>query len=151
MAKKGSRERRKQEITRLVIHAKAMRLNTAEALVYLRTRGHAIADRTYFKYKEKIDSSTWDRAEEIAKGGLLEQHMRRIDNLETIEHEQWLSLNMSKNPNARSQILERIAVLQPYITAMYDYTRAIMEKQTELKKVYVIGKRSVGTESISSS
>ncbi len=145
MAKKGSRERKKQEVTRLVIHTKAMRLNTAESLVYIRTRGIDIAERTYFKYKEKVDSSTWDRAESIAKGGLLEQHMQRIDNLETIEHEQWLSLNMEKNPNNRSQILERIAVLQPYITAMYDYTRAIMEKQTELRKVYVIGEKSLGS------
>ncbi len=145
MAKRGSRERKKQEITRLVIHTKAMRLNTAESLVYIRTRGHEIAERTYYKYKEKVDSSTWDRAEEIVKGGLLEQHMQRIDNLETIEHEQWLSLNMENNPNARSQILERIAVLQPYITAMYDYTRAIMEKQTELKKVYVVGEKSMGS------
>ena len=144
MAKKGSRERRKEELTRLVIHTKAMRLNLIESLVYLRSRGYDIADRTYYKYKEKIDDSTWDRAEDIAKGGLLEQHMQRIDNLETIEHEQWLSLNIEKNPNNRSQILERITVLQPYITAMYDYTRAIMEKQTELKKEYVIGEKSLG-------
>ena len=144
MAKKGSRERRKEELTRLVIHTKAMRLNLIESLVYLRSRGYDIADRTYYKYKEKIESGTWDRAEYIAKGGLLEQHMQRIDNLETIEHEQWLSLNMEHNPNNRSQILERITVLQPYITAMYDYTRAIMEKQTELKKEYVIGEKSLG-------
>ena len=62
MAKKGSRERRKEELTRLVIHTKAMRLNLAESLVYLRSRGYEIADRTYYKYKEKIESGTWHRA-----------------------------------------------------------------------------------------
>lgn len=120
-----------------------MRLAPAEAIAYIRARNVKISGRTYFKYKKEIEESTWQKAEDIAKGGLLEQHIQRIDNLETIEHEQWVALNLARNPNVRSQILERIAVLQPYITAMYDSTRMIMEKQAELKKVFVIGEKAV--------
>jgi hypothetical protein len=117
-------------------------MSPAEAIAYIRSRNVTIGERTYFKYKSEIEKQTWDRAKDIAKGGLLEQHIQRIDNLETIEHEQWISLNMERRPSQRSMILERIAVLQPYITAMYDSTRMIMEKQVELTKAFTDGKVS---------
>jgi len=61
--------------------------------------------------------------------------MERIDNLITIQQEQWTCYNTEKDNNKRSIILERIANMQPYISAAYDATRKIMEKQAELKKL----------------
>lgn len=135
----SKKDTKKQEITRLVIQTKAMRLTPPEAVEHIKEHGYKIALRTFYKYKKKVVSHTWNRAEEIAKGGLLDQHMQRIDNLETIEAEQWICYNKSSNPSQQSAILERIANLQPYITAMYDSTRVILEKQIQMKKEFVIG------------
>lgn len=121
----------------MIMHTIAMRLDLVESLTYLKTRKFEMARRTYYEHKKRLKEEYHKRALDIAKYGLLEQHMARITNLETIEHEQWLALNLTRTPNIRSQILERITSLQPFITAMYDATRKIMEKQVEMKKSIV--------------
>ena len=122
------------EEKRLVLHTICMRMSEREALVWLIVRKHKMGAKKYYKIKQEIKDSKKETLENIAlHDGLMEQHLDRIKNLETIEHEMWLSLNQEGIPTRRVMILSHIAELQPYISGAYDMTRVIMEKQVELK------------------
>ena len=112
-----------------------MKLSEKESLVFLKTRGHEISKIKYYEIKQKLRERRERRARDIASFELLDQHMERIDNLITIEHEQWRCYNTEKDKDKRSIILERIPNMQSDISAAYDATRKIMEKQAELKKL----------------
>ena len=119
----------------LIQYTIVMKLSEKESRVFLKTRGHEISKIKYYEIKQKLREKREKRAHDIASFELLDQHMERIDNLITVEHEQWRCYNTEKDKDKRSIILERIANMQSDISAAYDATRKIMEKQAELKKL----------------
>ena len=119
----------------LIIHCIAMKLTEAEALAYMRVHGHPIKRTQYYEDKKKIEESTFTKANQIANGGLLEQHMERIRSLETIEHEMWINYHKEKSPLRRVLILDKVKELQPYISAAYDYTKVLIAEQAKLQSI----------------
>jgi len=131
------------ERDRLILNSIAMRLTEKEALRYFKDHGHDIQKTTYYKIKKQLREDYKKRTHYIASRGLLEKHQETIDKLETIEYEMWYNYRKEPDPSRQVSILEKIVNLQPYITAAYDNTRIVMEKQTELQKTFTTSKTEV--------
>ena len=71
---------------------------------------------------------------QIAKYGFEEQHLERVDNCELILKLMWQDYNACKSPHQRVMMLEKIANLQPYLSAYYDATREVMKESYFMKK-----------------
>lgn len=141
MAKSKRLIEKKEEEKRLVLHTICMRMSEREALVYLKTRNHEMGVNKYYNLKEEIKTTKVTTLQNIAlHDGLIEQHLDRINTLEVIEHELWLTFNSEPDNYKRASILTKIAEMQPYISGAYDMTRVIMEKQVELKTGYEMPK-----------
>lgn len=67
------------------------------------------------------------RLYQIAKIGFEDQHINRLDKLDMIEKEMWLNYEKIENPYQKINALEKIANLQPIISAYYDTTRYVLE------------------------
>jgi hypothetical protein len=112
-----------------------MRFSETEALNYLKSKGHNIKRTQYYMDKERLEDSITHKAYKLAaENGLIEQHMHRIQQLETIEREHWQNYQLEKTGLKRSLILEKITILQPYISSAYDYTKQIIKEQAEIQK-----------------
>lgn len=118
----------------LVIHCMAMKLSEKESLAYLASRNHKIGRAQYYRDLKRLQEAVTHKAFKIAaENGLIEQHMNRIDQLETIEREHWQNYHREKNPLRKSIILEKVTSLQPYISSAYDYVKEIIKEQAELQ------------------
>lgn len=116
-----------------IIHCIAAKLSETEALTYLDSRGHHIERATYYSEKKKIEERRSNLGHKLAAGGLFEQHMIRIENLEEIEREFWINYHREPNPFRKSVILEKIQNIQPFISSTYDYIKEIMLEQAKLE------------------
>ena len=120
----------------LIVHTMVMRLSEKESLEYLKIKGHEIKLRTLQKAKKKIRDSTNQRKFELAKSGLWEQHLERLDQLETILKLAWENYNLEKDPYKRVKILTMIAGLQPLLSNYYHKTQAVVPNDTEIMKLF---------------
>ena len=68
------------------------------------------------------------RLYEIAKVGFVHQHIERIDQLELIQHELWKLYEMEEEPRHKAAILEKIANVQPFLSAYYEATKMVMKE-----------------------
>ena len=100
----------------LIVHTMVMRLSEKESLEYLKNKGHEIKLRTLQKAKKKIRDSANQRKFELARNGLWEQHLERLDQLETILKLAWENYNLEKEPFKRVKILEIISSIQPLLS-----------------------------------
>ena len=132
-SKKRVTGERKDELKLHVLFTISMRFTIKESLAYLASRGYELQENRYYVLKREIEKHRDKRAFEIAKYGFLERHIKIIENLETVEHEYWIRYNKEKDHFKASLILSKIVELQPYLSQSHDYTRKIIEKQTELK------------------
>jgi len=120
----------------LIVHTMVMRLSEKESLEYLKKKGHEIKLRTLQKAKKKIRDSTNQRKFELARNGLWEQHLERLDQLETILKLAWENYNLEKEPFKRIKILEIISSIQPLLSNYYSLSQRVVENDTELKKLF---------------
>lgn len=112
-----------------VVQTLVMRLNLKEALNYLKnTAGFDISERTYFRYKKKVESMKWERLKHYANL-FTSQHLERIDRLELIEQLMWKCFEEEKSPFKKTIILEKIASVQPYISNYYDSTTFVLQSR----------------------
>jgi len=119
----------------LIIQCLTMKFSEKEALAYLASRNHKIKRAQYYEDKKRIEDSAIHRAYKIAaENGMIEQHMYRINQLETIEREHWQNYHLEKAGLKRSLILEKITALQPYISSAYDYVQEIIKEQADLQE-----------------
>jgi len=115
------------DIELLIVHTIVMRLNTKESLAYLAGHERKIKPSTFYKYKKKIVGSGERRKIELVRNGLWEQHLQRIDQLETIEKLSWENYHREKDPSKRQKILESIANLQPLLSTYYHASHKVLE------------------------
>jgi len=115
------------DVELLVVHSIVMRLNEKESLAYLEGHGHKIQPSTFYKYKKKIVGAGEKRKIELTRDGLWEQHLQRIDQLETIEKLSWENFHREKDPSRKQKILESIANLQPLLSTYYHATQKVLE------------------------
>ncbi|MBI3639327.1 MAG: hypothetical protein HY223_03335 [Thaumarchaeota archaeon] len=121
----------------LIIQTQIMRLPLAKALPWLEVHGYKISTSGYYRELDKIKNSVDKRSMEIAQTGFLEQHMARIDTLLVIEREMWDNYHSIEDPFKRILAAKTIAEMQPYLAGAYNKTRAVMEKQAEMKSKFL--------------
>lgn len=112
----------------VVIEATAKCLNTSQSLAYLKERGFIISERTLRHDKKTIKAKSLQRLYAIAKTGFVDGHMTRIDKLNMIEKEMWSNYEKIQDPYKKNTVLEKIANLQPILSAYCDSTRYVLEK-----------------------
>ena len=114
----------------LVIQTIRMRLTGKEAVSYLQARGTRISLKHYYKVKGKLDSEKLSRLHEIGQYGFVDQHLERIDNLELVQELLWKNywkVHLEK-PDTALRILREIREIQPYLSAYYEATKHIIQK-----------------------
>ena len=129
-----NRDENRAELEQLILRCIVMRLSEKEALAYIADNHTRIESTRYYEIKRTLADKLVEEGYRItSKNGLYEQHMMRIQTLETIEKEQWKNYKSEVKPILKSAILERITSLQVYISSAYDYTRAIIKNQEDLQ------------------
>jgi hypothetical protein len=93
-----------------VVPTITMRLNLREALEYLKNTGFELSERTYFRYKKKVESMKWQRLIHAANL-FTEQHLQRLDKLELVEELMW------KIITKRNRRLRKLAITSNTITS----------------------------------
>ena len=104
-----------------------------EALAYLRANGREMSRMTYYRTKARVEQKKLQRLHEIAKVGFVHQHIERIDQLELIQREMWKNYYLEKSPLKKVVILEKIAAVQPYLSAYYESTKMVMGEGKNLQ------------------
>ena len=121
----------------LVMQTTVMKLNEQESLAWIRShqtsRQKPMEIRTYYRIKGKLKSLTDKRKFDLQKQGLWEQHLERIDQLETILKFSWQNYHRTTEPMNKQRILESITAIQPLLSAYYGASQEVIE--TDANKV----------------
>lgn len=136
--KKKSSELKPSKLSKIdvevcIIHCIAAKLELVSALQYMKSKGHKIEKSKFYKIRYTIIQRRTKFGHQLAKGGLFEQHMIRIENLEEIEREYWVNYHKEPDYFKKSMILEKIQNIQPFISSAYDYIKEIMLEQAKLE------------------
>ena len=114
-----------------VIETIRMRLNEKQSLEYLKEVGFDIGPATYYREKRKIEELKLKRLYHIAKIGFEDQHLDRIDIYEMGFKMMWQNVLLEKDPYKRNSMIKDILLLQPYLSAYYEATKLIIDKQQQ--------------------
>ncbi len=129
-----NQDENRAELEQLILRCIVMRYSEKEALAYIAENHNRIESTRYYEIKRTLADKLVEEGYRItSKNGLFEQHMMRIQTLETIEKEQWKNYKVETKPILKSAILERIQNLQVYLSSAYDYIRAIIKNQEDLQ------------------
>ena len=122
----------------LVVQTMCMRLSEVDSLKWLKSHGHEIKPSTYYKIKGQIKGSSEKRKFDLAKEGLWEQHLERIDQLETALKLSWENYHMEQAGIKRVKILETIVNIQPLLSMYYQASQKVIQHDVK-KQLLVIG------------
>ena len=114
-----------------VIETIRMRLTERQSLAYLKEMGFEISPKTYYNDKRKVESLKLKRLYHIAQIGFQDQHLERIDIYEMGFKMMWQNVRLEKDPYKRNSMIKDILLLQPYLSAYYEATNLIVEKQQQ--------------------
>lgn len=115
----------------LVLETVHKKFRTEKALEFLKENGYSVTDRTLRRDKKVIKENALPRLYQFAKIGFETQHVDRIDKLDLIEKEMWLKYEQITDPYKQVLVLEKIANLQPIISAYHDTTRYVLETSSQ--------------------
>ena len=119
----------------LVLQTIVMRFNEHDSMAWIQShqtnRKKPMEVRQFYRIKGKLKGSTQKRKFELQKIGLWEQHIERIDQLETILKLSWENYHREQNPTRRQSILDSIAGIQPLLSAYYSASQEVIENDTE--------------------
>ena len=110
-----------------------------QALEWLKARGFDISQATYFRTLAVVDKEVTERLFKIAKEFevIASEEIIKFNNLEKQMYEEY---HKEDQPLNRARILQMIANLQPYITALYDQTRLVLEGKLNAEKDNILSK-----------
>lgn len=114
-----------------VIETIRMRLTEKQSLAYLKEMGFEISPKTYYNDKRKVESLKLKRLYHIAKIGFQNQHLERIDIYEMGFKMMWQNVLLEKDPYKRNSMIKDILLLQPYLSAYYEATKLVIDKQQQ--------------------
>ena len=118
-----------------VIETIRMRLTTDQSLQYLKDNGFSMSRSSYFRRKKKLEEKKLKRLYEIAKIGFQDQHLETIDQYEMGFKMMWQNVLRERDPYRQNQMIKDILLLKPYLSAYYEATKLIIDKQqSEYKK-----------------
>ena len=83
--------------------------------------------RSFYRIKGKLKSATEKRKFELQKQGLWEQHLERIDQLETILKFSWQNYHRANDPIKKQRILDSIVSIQPLLSVYYSASQEVIE------------------------
>ncbi len=115
------------ELERLVVNCRIMRLKKAEARAYLKGHGYDLSQPAYQRLRLHIERTKSGRLYEIARRGFVDQHLERLDQLELIQQEMWKNYHLEGDPTKKTRILRMIADVQPFLSAYIEATKEVME------------------------
>ena len=119
------------ERQKAVIETIRMRLNEKQSLEYLKEVGFDIGPATYYREKRKVEQLKLKRLYHIAKIGFQDQHLERIDIYEMGFKMMWQNVLLEKDPYKRNSMIKDILLLQPYLSAYYEATKLVIDKQQQ--------------------
>jgi hypothetical protein len=119
------------ERQKAVIETIRMRLTEKQSLEYLKEVGFEIGPATFYREKSKVEAMKLKRLYHIARIGFQDQHLDRIDNTELCLKLMWQNYHLEQDPFKRFQMLKDIIMVQPYLSAYYETTKLIVEKQQQ--------------------
>ena len=114
----------------LVMQTIVMRLNEKESLAWIRSHQDTkkkMEVRSFYRIKGRLKSSSEKRKFELQKNGLWEQHLERIDQLETALKFSWENFHREKDASKKQRILDSIAAIQPLLSTYYSATQEVVE------------------------
>ena len=117
-----------------VIETIRMRLTEKQSLVYLQEVGYDISLRTYYNDKRKVENLKLKRLYHIAQIGFQDQHLETIDVYEMGFKMMWQNVLRERDPYKQNSMIKDILLLKPYLSAYYEATKVIVEKQPEYKE-----------------
>ena len=117
-----------------VIETIRMRLTEKQSLAYLKEMGFEISPKTYYNDKRKVESLKLKRLFHIAEIGFEEQHLERIDIYEMGFKMMWNNVLSETDPYKCNSMIKDILLLQPYLSAYYEATKLVIEKQPEYQE-----------------
>ena len=115
----------------LVMQTIVMKLNEAESMAWIRShltnKQKPMEVRTFYRIKGRLKSMTDKRKFELQKAGLWEQHLERIDQLETVLKFSWQNYHRANDPIQKQRILDSITATQPLLSAYYSASQEVIE------------------------
>jgi len=117
-----------------VIETIRMRLTEKQSLAYLKEMGFDISPKTFYNDKRKVESLKLKRLFHIAAIGFEDQHLARIDIYEMGFKMMWNNVLLEKDPYKCNSMIKDILLLQPYLSAYYESTKLVIEKQPEYQE-----------------
>lgn len=114
-----------------VVETMRMRLTTDQALQYLKDNEFPLSRASYFRHKKKLEEKKLKRLYEIAQIGFQDQHLERIDVYEMGFKIMWKNVLLEKDPYKQNSMIKDILLLQPYLSAYYEATKLIINKQQQ--------------------
>ncbi len=119
-----------------VLHTMVMRLSEKDTLLYLKSKGHDIKRATLSKDKKAIRDEGQKRKFELAKYGLWDSHIQRIDQIELSISLAWENYNIEEDPYKKVKILSMITSMQPLLSNYLSASQAIIENDNDLRKIF---------------
>ena len=117
-----------------VIETIRMRLTTDQALQYLKDNEFPLSRASYFRLKKNLEEKKLKRLYEIAKIGFQDQHLETIDQYEMGFKMMWQNVLRERDPYKQNSMIKEILLLKPYLSAYYEATKYIVEKQPEYNR-----------------
>ncbi len=112
-----------------------MKFNEVESLAWINShlpkKAKKMEARTFYRIKGRLKATTDKRKFDLQKQGLWEQHLERIDQLETILKFSWQNYHRSETPVARQRILDSISAIQPLLSAYYSASQEVIEHDAQ--------------------
>ena len=119
----------------LVMQTMVMRLNEVDSLAWIHAHQENVKKKMdrqrFYRIKGKLKSTTEKRKFELQKQGLWEQHLERIDQLETAIKFSWENYHREQEPSKRQKILDSIVAIQPLLSTYYAATQEVIEHDAE--------------------
>ena len=116
----------------LVMQTMVMRLNEVDSLAWIHAHQENVKKKMdrqrFYRIKGKLKATTEKRKFELQKQGLWEQHLERIDQLETAIKFSWENYHREQDPSKRQRILDSIAAIQPLLSTYYSATQEVIEQ-----------------------
>lgn len=111
------------------------------ALKWLESKGYEMSQATYFRTLAVMDQDAKDRLFKIAQEFevVAADEIIKFNNIEKQMYEEY---HKEQSPLGRARILQMIANLQPFITALHEQTKLVLEGKLESEKDSILSQHT---------
>lgn len=120
--------RRVTDKQRAIIDTIRMHLDRQHAVIYMKDLGYPMTERTWYRWKVRLNNEKQKRLYEIARIGYEEEHTDSVEEIETARRLLWEEYHNCKGAVSRATILEKIINTRPLLSSYYDSTKEVLER-----------------------